>query len=43
MRSHYNKYCKTLSRVIKDAKRQHCCRLAEKANNIKNNLEHNKV
>jgi predicted lipoprotein with Yx(FWY)xxD motif len=33
MRAHYNKYCKTLSRVIKGAKIQHYCRLIEKANN----------
>jgi hypothetical protein len=33
MRAHYNKYCKTLSRVIKEAKRLHYCRLMEKADN----------
>jgi hypothetical protein len=33
MRAHYNKYCKTLSRVIKEAKRQHYYRLIEKAGN----------
>jgi hypothetical protein len=31
--SHYNKCCKTLSRVIKETKRQHYCRLIEKADN----------
>jgi hypothetical protein len=35
MRAHYNKYCKTLSRVMKEAKRQHYCRLIEKADKIK--------
>jgi hypothetical protein len=24
MRAHYNKYCKTLSRIMKEAKRLHC-------------------
>jgi hypothetical protein len=33
MRAHYNKYCKTLSRAIEEAKRQHYCRLIEKADN----------
>jgi predicted phosphoadenosine phosphosulfate sulfurtransferase len=43
MRAHYNKYCKILTRVIKEAKRQHYrrhieksthyCRLIEKSNN----------
>jgi regulatory protein YycH of two-component signal transduction system YycFG len=33
MRAHYNKYCKILSKVIKEAKRQHFCRLIEKADN----------
>jgi hypothetical protein len=33
MRAHYNKCCKTLSRVIKEVKRQHYCRTIEKADN----------
>jgi hypothetical protein len=33
MTAHYNKFGKTLSRVIKEAKRQHHCRLTEKADN----------
>jgi hypothetical protein len=33
MRAYYNKYCKVLSRVIKEAKRQHYCRLIEKSDN----------
>jgi hypothetical protein len=33
MRAHYNKYCKILSRVIKEAKRQHCSRLIAKSDN----------
>jgi hypothetical protein len=30
MRGHHNKYCKTMWRVIKEAKRQHYCRLIKK-------------
>jgi hypothetical protein len=33
MRTQFNKYCKILSRVIKEAKRQHYCRLIDKADN----------
>jgi hypothetical protein len=33
MRTYYNKYCKILSRVIKEAKRQHYCRLIAKSDN----------
>jgi hypothetical protein len=33
MRAHYNKYCKTLSGIITQAKRQHYFRLIEKADN----------
>jgi hypothetical protein len=33
MREHYNKYCKILSRVTKEAKRQHFCILVEKSDN----------
>jgi hypothetical protein len=34
MRAYYNKYCKILSRVIKEAKRQqHYCKLIEKSDN----------
>jgi hypothetical protein len=33
MRAHYNKYCKILTRVIKEAKRQHYHRLIEKSDN----------
>jgi hypothetical protein len=32
-RAYYNKYCKILSRVIKEAKRQHYCRLIAKSDN----------
>jgi hypothetical protein len=33
MREFYIKYCTILSRVIKEAKRQHCCRLIAKSDN----------
>jgi hypothetical protein len=33
MRAYYNKYCKILTRVIKEAKRQHYRRLIEKSDN----------
>jgi hypothetical protein len=33
MRTYYNKYCKILGRVIKEAKRQHYCRLIAKSDN----------
>jgi hypothetical protein len=33
MRIYYNKYCKILSRVIKEPKRQHYCRLRAKSDN----------
>jgi hypothetical protein len=33
LRAYYNKYCKILSRVIKEAKRQHYCRLIAKSDN----------
>jgi hypothetical protein len=33
MRTYYNKYGKSLSRVIKEVKRQHYCRLIAKSDN----------
>jgi hypothetical protein len=33
MRAYYIKYCKILSRVIKEAKRQHYCRPIAKSDN----------
>jgi hypothetical protein len=33
MSAHYSKHCKTLARFITEAKRQHYCRLIEKADN----------
>jgi hypothetical protein len=33
MRAYYIVYCKILSRVIKEAKRQHYCRLIAKSDN----------
>jgi hypothetical protein len=33
MRAHSNKYCKILTRVVKEAKRQHYHRLIEKSDN----------
>jgi hypothetical protein len=35
IRTHYNKYCKTLSRVIKEAKREYYFRLIKKAVKLK--------
>jgi hypothetical protein len=43
MRAYYNKYCKILGRVIKEAKRQHYSRLIEKSDKIKTTLECNKT
>jgi hypothetical protein len=44
MKAHYNKYCKTLSNIIREAKRQHYWRLIEKVDNkTKTTWNHNKA